>query len=368
MRIVYVSTRSDTVGGSNVHIRDMALAMRDRGHSVSVLGGQMGPFAADIVAHNIPYEPLWHLNRSIRPVSDARAVAEMRRAIGRFKPDLVSLHTAKAGVVGRLALWGSGLPVIYTAHGWTFTKGIPSLEAAVYSRVERLVAPLAKRIVNVCEYERSVALEHRVGSPEQHVVVHNGVPDVPIPGATPGAEPPRLVMVARFDVPKDHLTLLNALADCTDIPWTLELVGDGPKLAAASSLAESLFPEGRVVFHGARSDVAAVLARAQAFVLTTRWEGFPRSVLEAMRAGIPAVASDVGGVREAIEDRVTGFVVPPGDPKTLADRLRRLLTDSAARARMGAAGRQRYLREFRFETMFDRTLAVYQQALEEARR
>ncbi len=369
MRVVYVSTRSDVVGGSNVHIRDMALAMQERGHAVLVLGGQEGPFAADVVAHGVPYEPLWHLHRAIRPVSDVRAVAEMRRAIVRFGPDLVSLHTAKAGVVGRLALWGGGIPVIYTAHGWSFTTGIPGLEAAVYGVIERLAAPLATRIVDVCEYERDLALARRVGSPARHVVVHNGMPDVTEDlRADPAEDPPRLVMVARFDPPKDHLTLLTALAGCKDLAWTLDLVGNGPEEEAVRALVEELSLAERVSFLGVRNDVAAVLARAQVFVLATRWEGFPRSVLEAMRAGLPAVASDVGGVREAIADGVNGFVVPPGDPEALADRLRRLIGDAEARSRMGAAGRERYEHEFRFETMFERTFAVYEEALRERRR
>lgn len=365
MRIVYVSTRSDVIGGSNVHIRDMALAMQERGHSVLVLGGQEGPFSDDIVAHGLRYEPLRHLHRAIRPLSDIRAVIEIGRTIERFRPDLVSLHTAKAGVVGRLALWRSDIPVIYTAHGWSFTAGIPRLEAAVYSGIERLMAPLATRIVNVCEYEQDLTLARRVGAPSRHVVVHNAMPDVPEDlRSNPAEDPPRLVMVARFAEQKDHATLLEALSACRDLDWTIDLVGGGPLEREVRATAEKLSLADRVAFLGARNDVAAVLAKAQVFVLATRWEGFPRSVLEAMRAGLPAVASEVGGMRESIADGVNGFIVPPGDPEALADRLRQLIADPEARRRMGVAGRERYERQFRFETMFERTFAVYQEALE----
>lgn len=367
MRLVYVSTRSDTIGGSNVHIRDVASAMKRRGHDVHVLGGGDGPFADDIRRQGLPYHPLWHLVRPVRPHRDLAAVRELRSHLGALRPQLVSLHTAKAGYVGRIAARRLGMPVVYTPHGWSFTPGVPPAAAAIYANLERLAAPLADRIVNVCEFERNIALARRIGSPEHQVVIHNGMPDIsPMLRSDPTKDPPRLVMVARFEAPKDHDTLLRALTVCQDLPWELQLIGDGPLQRACRERVAEFGLTHRVIFAGPRDDVAELLAQAQVFVLSTRWEGFPRSILEAMRAGLPVAATAVGGVHEAVVDGLSGFVVPSRADAPLAARLRALLSDPGLRARFGAEGRRRYETHFTFATMLARTLEIYAALVPEA--
>ena len=114
-------------------------------------------------------------------------------------------------------------------------------------------------------------------------------------------------MVARFSAQKDHTTLLRALAGLQDQPWELDLVGEGPRVAETESLAASLGIRERVHFLGQHMDVDQILARAQVGLLVTNWEGFPLSILEAMRAGLPVVASAVGGVGESVRDQETGI-------------------------------------------------------------
>jgi glycosyltransferase involved in cell wall biosynthesis len=191
-------------------------------------------------------------------------------------------------------------------------------------------------------------------------VVHNGVRDVAEAlRARPAASPPRIVSVARFEPPKDQATLLAALARLADLDWELDLVGDGPTEPATRALARRLGIAGRVRFLGYQPDVVATLARAQIFALSSRSESFPRSVLEAMRAGLPVAASDAGGVAEAVEDGITGALVPRGDAASFAEALRRLLLDPAARRQQGAAARARYESRFRLEYMLEKTAALY---------
>lgn len=362
MKILYVSTRSDAIGGSNVHIRDLSVALEATGHEVYVLGGQEGAFARDVRDHGIAYTPLEHMVREVAPTSDMRAIGELRGHIKRIKPTLISLHTAKAGAVGRLAALGLGLPVVYTPHGWTFAPGIPATSAALYAAVERTLAPLANVIVNVCESDRTLALSRHVGSPLRNMTIHNGMPDVDTEFmAEPGKVPPRIVMVARFEEQKDHATLFHALARCRDLAWSLDLVGMGPRETEARQLVANLGISDRVRFLGQRLDVAAILAEAQLFVLTSRWEGFPRSILEAMRAGLPVIASRVGGVHEAVEDGVTGWVVPVAGVDVVARRLRECLSDARLRVAMGRSARARFESTFTFEAMFGKTIKLYEQ-------
>jgi glycosyltransferase involved in cell wall biosynthesis len=364
MRIVYVITRSDAIGGASIHVRDFTLAMRAAGHDASVLIGGEGSVTVEYRDKGVPYQPLPYLAREINPTDDVRAFWEIRRALKRLRPDLVSTHCAKAGWLGRLAARSLGLPVIFTAHGWTFTDGVTPGEAWTYRWAERVAAPLADKIITVSEYDRTLAIEQRVAPSRQVVAIHNGMPDVAAGlRADAAAGPPRMVMVARFEPQKDHTTTLTALAAVRDLQWEIDFVGDGPLLGAAKEMAGRLGLLERVHFAGARRDVAERLASAQLFLLISNWEGFPRSILEAMRARLPVVASDVGGSRESVVDAETGFIIPRGDARTLAARLRVLLSDSALRARMGAAARHRYEKYFTAQRMFERTLEVYEGVL-----
>jgi glycosyltransferase involved in cell wall biosynthesis len=119
----------------------------------------------------------------------------------------------------------------------------------------------------------------------------------------------------------------------------------------------------RVRFLGYQTDPAPTLARAGIFVLSSRSEGFPRSVLEAMRAGLPVVATNVGGVPEAVVNGVNGLLVPPGDPGALAASLERLLDDGELRKRMGAEARRTYQNRFGFDRMAEETVEVYRSVL-----
>lgn len=368
MKLAFIVTRSDPIGGSQIHIRDLSQALLARGHEVTVFTGAEGTFTEQLSERGVRWAVIPHLRRAIRASDDLRAFFEIRRAFKALRPDLVSTHVAKAGFLGRLAAWSLGLPVIFTAHSWCFTEGVPWKSALLYRWGERFSAPFSARIITVCEFDRQLAIRQRVAPRRQLVTVHNGMPDVPPEfRATPERSPVLLTMVARFEPQKDHASLLHALARLNQYPWQLDLIGDGPLLGRTQNLTSDLGIADRVRFLGQRGDVAARLAGSQAYVLSSNWEGFPRSILEAMRAGLPVVASDVAGVSEAVENGVTGFVVPRGDSEAWRLRLEQLLTDPALRARLGASGRVRYEQRFTFERTLADTLAVYREVLAERR-
>ena len=143
----------------------------------------------------------------------------------------------------------------------------------------------------------------------------------------------------------------------------LSFVGDGPQLAAVRDESRQLGIGESVSFLGERFDIAAILSQAHIFALASNWEGFPLSILEAMRAGLPVIASDVGGVAEAVVDGVTGFLIPSGDLNALQARLSTLVESPSLRRTMGKSGRARYEADFTLEQMLQKTLAVYQKAL-----
>jgi glycosyltransferase involved in cell wall biosynthesis len=369
VKIVYIVTRADPIGGAQIHVRDLAAAVRAQGHSATVITSGSGPFVDELRAQQTPTIVLRHLSVPIGPVRDLRALREIRGVLTELGPDLLAAHSSKAGTLGRLAGRSLGIPVVFTAHGWAFTPGVPPVQAAVYRQVERIVGPLARRIITVSEFDRQLALDARILPADRVVTVHNGMPDVAAGlRAEPGRTPPRLVMVARFGAQKDHPTLFRALAGLLDYPWQVDLIGEGPLLGEMQSLASSLGIAERVHFLGQRMDVDQILSRAQGCLLVTNWEGFPLSILEAMRAGLPVVASAVGGIGESVVDGETGYLTPRGDAEVLRDRIGRLLSAPATRIHLGANGRLRYERQFTLDHSVAKTLAVYRDVIERGSR
>ncbi|MBA3974259.1 MAG: glycosyl transferase family 1 [Candidatus Solibacter sp.] len=360
MRIVYLITRADAVGGATIHVRDLAREMILRGHQVMVLVGGTGPVTGQLSAADVPFQSLRWLRRQPNPLLDLLALAELIRALRRLKPDLVSTHTAKAGALGRLACRLLGIPALYTPHGWPAGDRMPPPARAVFGFFERLMARWSAAIICVCEYEKQLALRIRIADAGKLLVVHNGVHDVDENlRATPDIAPVRICSVARFDPPKDHRTLLEALALLQDSAWALDLAGDGPGLPGARRLAQDLGVDSRITFHAYLPDPSALLAQVQVFVLSSRSEAFPRSILEAMRAGLPVVASDVGGVGESVTDGVTGLLTEAGNPRALAAALTRLLDSPQLRQSMGLAAHAAFEANFRFLTLAGRMEAVY---------
>lgn len=361
LSIAFVITRSDTIGGAHVHVRDLAIALTGIGYRVRVFVGGSGMYVSHLQERGVEVHCLPSLDRDISPYRDLNAMRELRRGLGLFQPDLVSTHSSKAGWLGRLVARTMGLPVLFTAHGWSFSSGVPQPTRSVYAVAEAIASRISSSIVTVCDYDKRLAERWRVIPPHRACTIHNGVPDISQgQQASPAGAPPRIVMTARFDAPKDHDTLLSALAGVRGVEYGVDLIGDGPGEERAYALAESLGLLPRVRFLGQLADVGPYLAAAHIFVLVSDWEGFPRSILEAMRAGLPVVATKVGGVSEAVTPRETGFLVRRGDAEDLRIQLCRLLASPSLRARMGYAGRRRYEGHFTFERLLADTVSVYQ--------
>lgn len=365
MKIAYLITRSDTVGGAHIHVLDIATAATAEGHDVHVLVGGDGPYSTLLRERGIKVTNLRYLVRPIRPHIDALAVIECWQALRRLEPDILHTHSTKAGLVGRVAARAAGIPSVFTAHGWAFSEGIGAKARRLALLLERLAARLGDAIICVSEYDRELALELNVGNRELLTRIRNGVTDIGVKLRSDCVHDDiiKIVSVARLDVQKDHELLIHALESLRDYPWKLELIGDGPLMEAIRAKVMTLRLEDRVAFSGLCRDVPLRLASSDIFVLVSNWEGLPLSILEAMRAQLPVVASNVGGVSESVVDGETGYLVPRGDKTLLAERLRRLLQDASLRIQMGKAGRATYEHEFSFDVMYRRTWEVYRRVL-----
>lgn len=360
MRILYLITRSD-LGGAQVHLLDLLRRLPATIHPF-VGVGQDGYFAEAIRNWGIPCRVVPQLVQPIAPVTDLQALFGLVKLVQEVKPDLVHAHTSKAGILGRLAARVAGVPSVFTAHTWCFADGTSWKWKVAGVPGERLAARCCSAIINVSHANRNLALRYRIPDPRRQLVIHNGIADTPHRAKPDQGAIPTVVMVARFCAQKDHSLLLRAISEIKTLARVV-FVGEGPTRPALEEKAVSLGLRDRVEFLGERHDVPEILAAAHVFALPTNWEGFPLSILEAMRSGLPVVASDVGGVPEGVLDGVTGFLVPRRDVAAFRDRLDWLLRQPGARRQMGAAGRRRYETEFTLDAMTRKTLAVYRKVL-----
>ena len=290
------------------------------------------------------------------------AFLEIRRILKDIQPDIVSCHSSKAGFVGRLAAKSLGVKSIFTAHGWAFTDGVKTGKKVIYRCAERLSALLGDHVIAVSHFDKALALLHRIAKPNAITVIHNGML---YRACAPRAQNkvPQLCMVARFSEQKDHSTLLNTLSDMQDKRWHLNLIGSGDdSFLRADAERRGLID--RVTFHGQRDDVPEFLETQDIFLLISNWEGFPRSIIEAMRAGLPVITTRTAGIPEAVRPFQTGYIVPQANPRTLKRAINILLLDPERRQLMGANGRKDYEAHFTFDLMAQRTLNVYQSVLE----
>ena len=346
--------------------------MAEQGHEVGLVAAPEQRLLAEAQVLGASVYLNEHFVAATSPYHDLMAIRAVLRAVRAARPDIVHCHSTKAALVARLCCALTRTPVIFTAHGWGFAERRAWWSPSVVRWLERWASKVTARIICVSEFDRDLAVRASVARGDQMTVIRNGVPvklcshtdglSARVPHGLEGLKRPLIISVGRLAPPKDLETLIEALANLET--GNAIIVGDGPDRRRLDKLALDRGLGGRVRFLGERDDVPQLLRSADVFVLSSRKEGLPLSIMEAMMTGLPVVASRVGGVPELVEDEDTGFLVSPGDPQSLRDALAALLMDEGLRQRLGHRGRERAQREFTLDRMCAATIAIYEQVLE----
>jgi glycosyltransferase involved in cell wall biosynthesis len=357
-------------GGTAEVVVGLAAALPAFGYEVEVAAPAGAPRYAQLDApvHDLPLVPGYGRVRT-----DASAARGLAALLRRRRPQLVHTHSAKAGALGRPVAAALRVPVVHSPHCFPFLSlHHGPRRRAFAARVERLLAPLTRTLVCVCEDERHQALAHRIAGPDRLVVVYNGVPGCPTGLAVPpalaalGAAGPVAATVSvlreqkRVDVFLDAAPMvLRRLPDAR-----LAVIGDGPLRGELEARAGrlGLLHDARFAFLPFEPPTARWLAGIDCFVLSSDYEALPVAILEALACGVPQVATDVGGTGEAVTLE-TGRLVPPEDPVALSDAIVDVLARPDQRAEMAAASVRRHAERFRLDRMVAETARVYEAAL-----
>lgn len=367
MNIVYIITKADEIGGAQIHVRDLSIAMTNLGHNVTVIVGESGALTTQLQENKIKYLVEPKLTRNIAPIKDLICAIKLRSILKKLSPDIVSLHSSKAGIIGRTALLGSKIPCIFTAHGWAFADGVSEKRKKLYIFIERFFSNFCKKIITVSRQDKELAIKYNVADNNKQIVIHNGMPDksIEFPKMNNINETLKLITVARFSEQKDHTSLLMALSSLSQKNWTLDLIGKGPLEDEIKQLASKLDLSEKINFLGERHDVSKLLANADIFILPSNWKGLPRSIIEAMSFSLPIIASDVGGVREMVSS-ANGYLIPRGDSKAISSAVNTLIENQDIRVRMGNESRKIYFNYFNFNKMLNETHKLYQKIIEKS--
>ncbi|GLC89776.1 glycosyltransferase family 4 protein [Lysinibacillus piscis] len=351
----------DCIGGAQKHVEALTKQLQQDAHDVTIVTGQYDASLWQLQEVKVICIPA--IQRAIHAFKDIKACWQLIALLQTIKPDILAIHSSKAGILGRVAGGFLQIPTVFTAHGWSFTEGIPMKRRWMYRWLEKAMQPMTTKIITVSHYDRQLAHSSKIAPPHKIATVHNGIWQEAQTKVQQTC--PRITMIARFEAPKRQDLLLEALLELQDLHWHMQFVGDGSAREAAEKFVKHHNLTARVTFLGNQLDVSAILAKSQLFVLLSDWEGLPISIIEAMRAGLPIIATDVGGVGELVVDKSNGFLIAKHDKEQLKTKLQQLLTDKALCQKMSDASERHFLRHFTFQSMYRDTLMVYQQAVME---
>ena len=369
------------VGGAERQI--VALSHRFQGLGASIVVVTLiepGPLKEEMTRANIP---VYSLGMK-RGIPGPGAIFKLAKIVRREKPDVVHAHMFHANILARVSrLFWRGVPLVCAIRNVNEVSSRATNWNGKTWRDDayRFTNWLSQKTTAVCDTCAERYIEIGAFRPDQIVSIPNGIviskfardpeagarlrKEMGLEGKIVG------LMVARMEPPKDHALLLRAWAAAIKKHRDLHLVfvGDGPDRAELEKLAASLGVADHVTFTGIRKDVRAFLSMADFFLLITLMEGMPVSVLEAGAASLPAIASIAGGTAETVNDRVTGFLVPPGDLTALIDAIDSMVSlGPAGRAAMGAEAHKFVSAKYDFELMIQGYLRVYNEAIEALRK
>lgn len=351
MKILYFITTSNW-GGASEHVFELCKYEEKLGNSVTFVTGSKGELLNRIeTIPNVSTRVIDSVKRKISPLNDIRSVLVLRKLIKKINPDIIHLHSSKAGILGRLAAIGLDCKVIFTVHGWSFTDGISSrFRKKVFKYIEKIVAPLADLYICVSNYDKQIAYREKVLNPNKNkvVVVHNGAPlnkDCASFSTNNISKITKFIMVARFSNQKDQIGLIKAcgLLSSED-KFRLTFVGSGPNLEKCKALVQKMGLGNSIQFLGFKRNVNTYLKKNDVFVLSTHYEGLPISIIESMSVGMPIIASNVGGNKELVFNKKNGFLV--NNEKELVRALKYFIDNKKEIIRMGKKSQKIYLRDF----------------------
>ena len=375
IRLLQIVTRL-VVRGASRYVIDLATHLDPEQFELEVLAGSgesaEGSLWEEARDRGLVTHRLEVLQRAVHPARDLAAYRAIYQLIKDGRYDAVHTHISKAGFLGRLAAKRAGIPlIVHTYHGLVGELGEGMLRSRVLRQCERLAARRADVLIAVSEDVKSRLLKLGIGRPTQYRVIPNGIDpgrwrrdaQLELPAHVNGE--PVIGCVGSLTREKGMDVLLNAIPPLVERYPRLQvcIVGNGPLRREIESQAQRAGIHQRVLFAGIVEDVRPWLAAFDVFVLASRSEGMPVSLLEAMAMGVPVVASRVGGVPEIVTDSRGGRLVDPGDAKSLSVAIQHVL-EAEGNCEVGLERSRWVADRFGLARVAEETARIYKEGLQ----
>ncbi len=406
-KILYLITQSE-LGGAQRYIFDLAKNLKKE-YDVSVAFGQLRPSASDcqrrdgqseasgsdktcelakaLKHENIACYTIPHLKRNISPMNDLRAIFEIRNLIKKIQPDIIHLNSSKISIIGSIAgsIYKSKIKnhpperrfsragkskIIYTAHGWVFNEPLSPCKKLFYKYAEKLTADMKNKIICVSEFDRQAALREKIASPDKLITIHNGIEPINFLSREQARRelslPPDSLIIGSIGnlyKTKGYEYLIEAAGIIKNsIPqvagpnskFLFVIIGEGEERGRLETLIKKNNLEDTVILCGRIPDASKLLKAFDIYICSSVKEGLSYTLIEALQAGLPVIATNAGGNPEILESRY-GQLVKPGDALGLAEKINELI--SANRLP------QKKSQEFTLENMLEKTKNIYLKAI-----
>jgi glycosyltransferase involved in cell wall biosynthesis len=377
-RICFIITRL-VAGGAQKVVLDLINALHKENPNIYLIAGpetgregSFWPIAQKILpAENLLKCP--HMVRSVNPIKDLLAYFWLKKKLAQLKVDIVHTHTSKSGVLGRLAAKKINVPVIiHSTHGLIYSvdANIPGVKGrlaiSIFKKLEIMVGKFTDHLITLSENETGDAIRLNLINSSSVTAVSNGIlldgfAAIERDLHSWEGQYVRLGIAGRLNAEKGHDILIRAVRNLAQkFPHvTLKIAGDGPLLDSLQNLTKECGIEENVTFCGFLEDMESFLKEIDIFILSSHYEGFGIVLVEAMAAGIPIVATDVGGVREVVDDGRCGIVVPPGSEGELTLGIEYFLQNPRIAYEYGQYGRKAALEKFSLNKMVESHKEIY---------
>ncbi|MBP9855948.1 MAG: glycosyltransferase family 4 protein [Candidatus Pacebacteria bacterium] len=369
MKIIYVITKSH-LGGAAKYVSALAIEAQNRGHDVAVAGGGQGGLIEQLTDAGIRVINLPHLGRNINVLADIKTFFDLVKIFKRERPEIVHLNSPKAGGLGALAARLTGVKkIIFTGHGWAFNEKRPLWQKPIIYFFQWLMIMLAHRTIAVSQ-KTAHDLDPLPFIKKKITVIYNGLSPLPFLSQKEAraklspevADGIWLGGLAELHKNKGFDILLLAFKKVLEkIPGlTLIIIGEGEERENLARIIARYQLTNDVQLVGRYENAATLLPAFDLFIFPSRTEALPYTLLEAGAAGLPVIASKVGGIPEIIEGGLEGALVPPENTHFLADKIAELLSNKSLMQTYGQNLKKKVATHFSEQQMLEQTFNLYQ--------
>jgi glycosyltransferase involved in cell wall biosynthesis len=385
-KILYLITQSE-LGGAQKYVFDLASGLKNNFKVVVGFGeqGESGELAKQLKQAGIAYCVLPDLKRQISPIKDFLALGQIIKLIIKEKPDLIHLNSSKISILASLAAWilkifpyqirGSKPKIIYTVHGWVFNEPLPRWKKLFYKYAEKLTAGVKDKLICVSETDRQIALSQKIAPKNKLNTIYNGIQPIKFIARDQAKEKLFSLIPQLVQAPPVILGSIGNLYPTKGFSFFIQavkilnqkkpkkyaaiIIGEGQerkkleKLITKLNLTNSIFLPGRL------TSANRFLKAFDIYISSSLKEGLSYTIIEAMLAGLPIVATHVGGTPELIEDDITGRLVKPGDSMQLAKTIASLTGDREKRKKLSASAQNFAASNLTLSQMLKQTKNLY---------